>query len=305
MKFDSAMWLKPLQIRLDPSRASHPHTRTYPRVVAKSGTSNRAIKLHCAAIAWVMKPVNTFTIRKCSKLEPGGSWRHYPQRSCLTLHIVVERDGGGVVMVYWKGDALTKLYWNKRSCLSFHACYPSLAVKQVLARGNVNQRIQVDFRDMPEFERCCDAIKLFDLPFKFLENRHSAPEAASQPSQAVDILDSQMWPMFNCLQPDIHSQYNDYTQSNNTSNFSQGLTFASTQNTSFPDTSIHNQAATVAYGDTPDPVYGSNTEVNNVHFDLSMSEAEFKSEVMKKLKQKPFLELLRKVEAAMLDDQEH
>ncbi|EDK38119.2 predicted protein [Meyerozyma guilliermondii ATCC 6260] len=261
-----------------------------------------------------MKPVNTFTIRKCSKLESGGSWRHFPQRSSLTLHIVVERDGGGVVMIYWKGDALMKLYWNKRSCLSFNASYPSLAVKQVSARGNVNQRIQVDFRHIAEFEKCCDAIKRLDLPLKFSE-RQSAPEGASQgPSQAVDILDSQMWPLFSCSQPrgqDIHSEFNDYTQSNNTSNFSQGLTFASTQNTSVPDTSttIHDKG-TAVYGDILEPAYDPSSvneflPVNNVHFDLSMSDSEFKAELLKKLKQKPFLQLLKKVEATMIDDQEH
>lgn len=204
-------------------------------------------------------------------------------------------------MIYWKGDALTKLYWNKRSCLSFNACYPSLAVKQVLARGNVNQRIQVDFKDITEFERCCEAIKLFDLPLKFLENRQSAPEGASQcPSQAVDFLDSQMWPVFNCLQPhgqDIHSQFNDYTQSNDTSTFSQGLTFASTQNISFLDTSttIRNKDSNSVNEILPE---------SNVHFDLAMPEAEFKAELLKKLKQRPFLQLLKKVEAAMIDHRE-
>ena len=36
-----------------------------------------------------------------------------------------------------------------------------------------------------------------------------------------------------------------------------------------------------------------------------MSDSEFKAELLKKLKQKPFLQLLKKVEATMIDDQEH
>lgn len=238
-----------------------------------------------------MESPHTFSIRKCSKLVQGESWRHFPQRSGLTLHLVVERIGLGIAMIYWKGDSLAKLYWNRKFCLQFSACYPSLSMKQVLLLGDILQRVQVDFKSNRDFEQCRNAIELCGLPYKTLSSRRG-DIATTAPS------DSEVYPFFQFLQqaePDY-----DCTQVTSLA-MSQSLEFDSTQNTSLNDFDIRTTLKPLQAEPLPVLPLDAQLLTNKLNdgIDPDISDEAMRNHITHLLKQKSFKQLLAKVERVL------
>lgn len=247
-----------------------------------------------------MGQVQTFLIRKCSIFEQSNRWRHFPQRSSLTFHLISEKNGSGVIMVYWRGDSLTKTYWNATSFLSSTACYPSLALKQVLSQGEVVQRIQVDFIDLIEFDRCCDAIKRSGLSIKLQEKR-AQDELFSQPSSQLFISESQT---SNSMKR-VPTQTPE-SQTNVSTDFSQR--FCASQGTQKTDNLV-NPLILKPREESPSNTYPG---LNDTPFNLwrpidpvpdysLLTNTDLKALINYKLKQRSFIDLVNRVDCAMIE----